>query len=355
MDKERQYEYALDQHDRLIHIDQMDRKIRMENEYHCPNCGAQMSAVLGEKRVWYFRHYQGQTCSLETYWHMVCKSYFFWQYKDALDNQEPVKIMADVSTMCDHCSLGPCPIAKQTRLMDLTTKYTKVFLEKKENKGFRPDVLLKDVQGNELFVEIHVTSPCSPEKLASGVPIIEFHMTDASIDLLTARPIKAGEQVSFYNFIDNRQGPRKARGAECKKEIQDALVVYPSQKIFLFQGDNVGKPNNLPSGFIIQPVEHQDLLNSDELFMREIERAYHAGLKLKSCFLCEHGIPINNKFLNVYCDTRKELPHTTAIDCKDYSPNPDKFPMRFFNEREIEKRQTYNEMVDQGLVKPENK
>jgi len=162
-----QYEYAINDSHQLFHIQDVTPSIREKENFTCPECGLRMLARLGQQRTHHFVH-DGQPCGLESYTHKIGKLIFFHRYKDALKTGNPVNIYADVPTMCDHCSLGPCLLQHQFKKMDLTKRFQVIDIEKKLNDSLIPDILLTDKGGKQIFVEIHVTSPCSQEKLQSG-------------------------------------------------------------------------------------------------------------------------------------------------------------------------------------------
>jgi predicted RNA-binding Zn-ribbon protein involved in translation (DUF1610 family) len=329
-----QYEYAFDQADTLLHIEDITPEIRKEKDFTCPECGLKMIARLGQKRAHHFMH-DGQPCGIESYTHKIGKLIFYQRYTDALESRTPVTIYADVPVMCDHCSLGPCPLEHNFKRMDLTRRYKKNDLEKQIAGGLIPDILLTDDKGKHIFVEIHVTSPCSPEKLASGVSIIEFHLEGPEdFDLLLAEPIQAGDEISFHNFPWTR---RKATEMECGKALLDVFIIYPSKKCFLPQRGTITKPHTLPRGTYLQPIQYGDILSHSEITVWESERAYYVGIPITNCFLCQHHVP--EVMLNkVYCqkESYKENKHSAAAKCRNYLQDPEHFRFRNITNKQIE-------------------
>lgn len=190
-------------------------RINSREDVTCPECKMKMIPRLGPKRAHHFMH-DGQPCGLESYTHKIGKLLFYQRYKDALKNDDPVTIYANVPVNCDHCSLGPCLLEHKCKVMDLTKRFKKIDLEKKIDDGLIPDILLTDGKGKNIFVEIKVTSPCSQDKLDSKNPIIEIHLEGPEdFDLPLADPIIAGEKISFHNFPWFK---RKAQEKECGRE-----------------------------------------------------------------------------------------------------------------------------------------
>ncbi len=307
----------------------------MEKSFNCPQCEMKMIARLGQKRAHHFMH-DGHPCGLESYTHKIGKLIFYLRYKKALKNGFPVVIHADVPVNCDHCSIGPCLLEYNSKTMDLTNRYNKISLETKSAENLIPDILLTDKDGKQIFVEIHVTSPCSQEKLDSGNPIIEFHLegpTDFYL-LQSAEPLRNGKKISFHNFPWIR---KKATEKECGNELQNVFIVYPSRKCYLPERGSFLKPSELPKGTYLQPIQYADILMHNELNVRESERAFHFGVAIANCFLCHHHIP--EALLNkVYCkiDSYEDKKHSAAANCSKYRPDQNKFHFRNISSQQIE-------------------
>ena len=331
-----QYEYAINDSHQLFHIKDVTPDIRKKESFTCPGCGLKMLARLGQQRIHHFVH-DGQPCGLESYTHKVGKLIFFHRYRDALETGSPVNIYADVPIMCDHCSLGPCTLEHQFKKMDLTKRFEFIDIEKKLNDSLIPDILLTDNEGTQIFVEIHVTSPCSKEKLQSGKPIIEIHLeSPEDFHILLADPIQVYDKISFFNFPWIK---RKASQQECGKNLQNVFIVYPSGKCYLPGGNDIINPVRMPRGSYFQPVQFSGNLTSNESMVWESERAYYAGVPIKSCFLCRHHTP-EGVFNGVYCskkaNTYETKKYSAAGNCPDYIPDPEVFNYKDVPEEYLE-------------------
>ncbi len=219
-----QYLFAYSINDTLVNISNVTHENR--EKYYCPSCGIEMSAVLGNKREPHFRH-KGDSCSYESYLHKISKQLLKWRF----DNESKFEISYYVTKYCPntHCHLrdSRCDTINELRTINLKDEYNICEIEG-SYKGFRADIKLSNSDKPEaipLFLEVAVTHKCSPEKISSGVPIVEIsvtnerdvlqplieHKTSESlskqrITLFTPQAIE--EKIKFHNF-DRIMNPYK--------------------------------------------------------------------------------------------------------------------------------------------------
>lgn len=218
-----QFHNALDAAGNVININEVTRDNRLEY-YSCIGCGAEMSAVLGEKRQHHFRHKEAH-CSWESYLHKLGKK----KLKERFDNQKEFIISYYVERTCEKTS--DCKLIKRyprelecnkkiLRNVNLKELYD-TCEEEVTYKGFRADLMLSHSRHPErkpIFLEISVTHDCESDKLNSGIEIIELKITDEK-DVL--RPLVESESlfmditsqnpysyqllppIRFYNFERN--------------------------------------------------------------------------------------------------------------------------------------------------------
>lgn len=209
---------AVDTDGKVINIKEVTRENRAR-QYFCIGCGAEMSAVLGEKREHHFRHKEAH-CSWESYLHQLSKK----RLKERFDKQEEFNISYYVEYVCeksDGCRLGLLHSKQSCNRRELRTVDLKRMYDTCEEEvcynSFRADLMLsnsKQPDRKPLFLEISVTHDCEPEKLALGIEIIELKITDeddtqkplteqASLFVGTsANPYQCGAMppIRFYNF-----------------------------------------------------------------------------------------------------------------------------------------------------------
>ena len=173
---------ATDTDGHIIHIDEVTKENRAEH-YYCVGCGGEMSAVLGDKREHHFRHKEAH-CSWESYLHKLGKM----RLKQRFDTQNDFVIKYYVEHHCDKtkgCKLEPIYRDKKCNRRELIALDLKKLYDTCEEEvsynGFRADLMLSSKEHPErepIFLEISVTHDCEPEKLASGIQIIELKIAD---------------------------------------------------------------------------------------------------------------------------------------------------------------------------------
>lgn len=211
-----------------MRIDDVTEENRKKYRFFCYGCDAELFPVLGKVRRHHFRHKKGEGhgCSFETYLHKTAKRLL----KQRFDRDSNFSILVEAVNMCDmfdDCSFrkglseseqkGQWDMIPNKRIIcnkhfqkkiDLKKFYDTCEIEKGYN-GFIADVKLSNSQDDSivpLFLEICVKHPCSPEKINSEIPIVEFYINGAE-DL---KPFESGKNyviqekegsVKYYNFI----------------------------------------------------------------------------------------------------------------------------------------------------------
>lgn len=217
-----QFHNATDTDGKMIHIDEVTQDNRAEH-YFCIGCGKEMSAVLGEKREHHFRHKE-DTCSWESYLHQLGKKLI----KQRFETSTEFIVQYYGQSTCqkwEECKLRKsCGQLKcQSKLLfsvDLKNNFD-TCEEEAGYKGFRADLKLTHSEYPErepIFLEIFVTHECKPDKIASGIKIIEIKI-NSEIDALqpiienegsmveskpyTPYNVKTISPIRFYNFERN--------------------------------------------------------------------------------------------------------------------------------------------------------
>ena len=99
-----QFHHALDATGNIININEITQENRAKC-YYCIGCGAEMSAVLGEKRQHHFRHKEAH-CSWESYLHKFGKK----KLKEKFDTQKEFIISYYVEFTCEKAA--DCQLTK---------------------------------------------------------------------------------------------------------------------------------------------------------------------------------------------------------------------------------------------------
>ena len=207
MKPEAKYSWALDGNDRLIHIDTVLREARDSGEFgtfHCPGCGKQMNAALGDSNRHYFAHYASKRgCGTETYLHGLMKL----RLKEKFDSGEPLVISILRPTVCKD--YRTCPFFSRDvccnpehRDYDLSKIYDTCSLEERVQSPENPDewyvadILLSHSAGKRppMLLEVKVTHEIGEQKASSGLLVVEmFVRSEEDVNFFVKGPIKEME------------------------------------------------------------------------------------------------------------------------------------------------------------------
>lgn len=356
------YQYAYNEFNQCINIEEVSDETRKSSTFHCISCGTEMSACLGNKRKHYFRHKTEVDCNLETYLHKMGKIVFVKCYKDCLEQKKPYLVSIWRKLFCIKEQTCPffekeseynncCESRKSTT--DLT-RYYDTISEEKRIGNLVPDVLLEGKDMPPFFIEIKVSHGCDENKIKSGYPIIEFGIQgESDLELLkTCNIVETNSgrylihrhpnanllhgcdetgKAFFYNFKDFRQ----------KEQLQ-------CQSIWSF---GIRKDNGKAyvSNDPISCNQVNDIIESHslrgelayELFLPfrcplsyqfGIARAREKGLEIKSCYLCRYhalndSVVYTEDYRPIFCKLSKKLQtekyrHSMdAYNCLTYKPD----------------------------------
>ena len=155
------YHYALDEHNRLVHINDVDRDNRNSHIFHCLNCGAEMVPRMGDVRAWHFSHSASEEhCGAETYLHKLAKRLIRMEF----ENKPSFNIRYCRDVVCSDVST--CPFAKpewchsaEPETFDLK-QYYDTCKEEQEINGYIADLMLTSSEypkREPVLIEIQVT------------------------------------------------------------------------------------------------------------------------------------------------------------------------------------------------------
>lgn len=199
------YRYAKNENGDIVDI----KNVSGHGDFICLGCGQLMNANIGQKNEHCFSHRNCEadnTCRPETYLHALGKEAFIRLFLHHKENGTPLSIASKRSC---KCGVNPCPDGQTEKCqkqendsLELYPFYNQ-YEEEKWDYKYRPDVLLKSVQGEKIYIEIFVNSPCSPEKINSGIPIIEFSLKDEDdLELFSDESFAKNDnpKIKFYNY-----------------------------------------------------------------------------------------------------------------------------------------------------------
>lgn len=199
------YRYAKNEKGDIVDI----KNVSDHGDYFCLSCGQLMNANIGQKNEHCFSHRNREAdnyCRPETYLHVLGKKLFIDLFLHHKKNGIPLSIASKCSCIC---GLEPCPYDRKVQCQkqeDDTLEiypFCNEYEEEKWDYEYRPDVLLKSAGGNKIYIEICVSSPCSPQKISSGIPIIEFSLKDEDdLELFSDEAFAKTDnpKIKFYNY-----------------------------------------------------------------------------------------------------------------------------------------------------------
>jgi hypothetical protein len=339
------YHYALDEHNSLVSIKQAYLERNEPHIYRCVGCGAMMIARLGEVRNWHFAHRGNEEhCANETYLHQLAKRLIREKFEN--DSTFMVGYYRDVK-----CSdIGSCPFAMpdECHVPKLETFDLKEFYDtcKEEQSvgNYIADLLLTNSSKPDrdpVLIEIQVSHKSTPQKLNSGLRIIEIRIrTEDDIDALLKDTIVENPEAKFGQVRDDKTiGFAKFIGFKKKASVPEPLEQRSIQRFYLFRS---GKAfvTNLDEFKSCRKVFTKD--NDKAIFEASIDSFYldsptpyefglvmarENGIEIKTCQFCKYhrsGFEVGFGLSPIFCCLYKkygtpENPNPQyAKDCSYY-------------------------------------
>lgn len=156
-----------------------ERGIDKTRPFYCPGCEQEVyAATEGKIQRPHFRHKSsiGKGCSEpEHYIHWITKELFadFYQQADYFGVQMPIALFCSETGTCEKHIVHE---------INLKAKYPHILVEQYD-QGFKPDCMLYNDLGENLYLEVNYTHAVSQDKIDIGVPIIELDVsTEKDID-----------------------------------------------------------------------------------------------------------------------------------------------------------------------------
>lgn len=280
------YQYALDEENHIIDISMINKEHRIHSNYHCPSCGRELIAKLGEKKQKHFAHKfdtEGFPCNNETYLHQLAKI----KIKEKFDKSESFfiklreKVICSSVENCEFATNKHLCIKERDKLVNLKKYYNLCSIEK-SIKDFRADLLLENtITGiKPILIEIFVTHPCTQDKINSKLPIIEIPIqSEEDIQIIENKTELCGQT---YNFpIKNIYEPMEIN------YIIQKYVLFSSGKYSYISTHQISCKN-------IETPQFEHTLLDISVYDGKLEKTeffYYAislGYNLKNCSICQH-------------------------------------------------------------------
>lgn len=309
------YDSALDSLGQIVHIKNIIREESgIKGKYSCIDCGQELIPRLGQKNERHFAHKEDVACLGETHLHKLCKLTFFNVYQKCLKEKKAFNIELNQNQTCTKCESElnmVCDLGEKLILVDLTKKYDKVFLERKDGE-FTPDITLisKDCQ-DKIFIEIAVSHKSTDKKLNSDNKIIELKVNDPiyaefieDCELSVNHP-----EITFHNFK-----VKKFDGVVYENycdTIFNFFVVFSEGKCRLFQMTLLQIKSYLKKGKenILFYSLTENYSSRSSVFKFFVAKAYKENIDVRNCFICKY------RAKEVFMDDNNEYIEGKPIFC----------------------------------------
>lgn len=328
------HHYAFDKDGKLIFI-RKDVGIKVpRDDYYCIECGEVMRPVQGEIKEWHFRHKnENLQCNKESYLHKLGKIII----KERFDSSNTFVVRYHRQLCCPkyhNCNIRRFACLRdELSIINLKELYDTCQEEKcVNNSKYRADLLLTHSKHPErsVYLEIAYKHKCEPEKIASGISIIEIGVKE---DLDFGMPLEEPKQIKidfdnpnkpytkeappvrFYNF--ERRVPTNVPNIQ----PVDLYIVYYDNGFYYPRTfvDRCDIFKAIPSPIVYLLAVRKGTFDDDnnyKFFLFGMIKAVSSGVPIKCCAICSN----NNKGL---CELNKESddPYKKASLCKKYIIN----------------------------------
>ena len=321
------YQYAKDETGNLIDINNLEEKNRNNFKFFCIGCGNELIARIGKIKIRHFSHKKVETCSGETYLHLLGKQLFYDNYIECLNTNKPFEIEFYQKRICNHYEqdLGvKCELERNIERIDLTQYFDKISIEERKD-SFIADIMLTSKSGkNKIFIEIAVTHLSTEKKINSKYRIIEIKI-DSEEDF---EPIKRKflSEINSKIEIKNFKTKQINCNGDCK-ETHNLLTLDKEGRCLLKQLNlkqikrhlEIDK-EKIAKYEISEHNSYESYYNSIK-FITAVATFAKENFKIRNCFICRYhahndtwwledgvnNVPIFCKFLKIRCNSNQAV------------------------------------------------
>ena len=326
--------FAKDSDGNIININDVTEKDRAKH-FFCIGCDNEMRPVIKGKKQHHFRHKANVICNHETYLHRLGKGFIKWMFNnhDSFPISYYVNYFCDKTTNCKFADFINSCNRREPYSVDLK-KYYDTCEEEVSYRGFRADLMLSSSEHPDrrpIFIEISVSHDCEPEKINSGIPIIEIKLQseydvfrsfrsfrslneenlfiDTTQEIDTKHPYKADllPSLRFYNFKRRIQSSHNLDRFWIPETPNHILYGWVEQKYI----DCIKYNNNHRKDSIYELTVLSNIQNNGKevnLYELGMVKAADRGLNIRHCLMCynQHKCSIRPLF--------RELTYLQFID-----------------------------------------
>lgn len=341
------HHYALDKSGAIIHLVR-DHEIARE-DYYCIGCGKIVRPVMGGERDWHFRHLEtNPDCDHESWLHRFAKRYF----KEKFESEDSFVVSYWVKETCSRYKNCPLKsdICSSEQLHELNLKQIYDVCEEEKTDGtnrYRADLKFynsKDSTIKPLFLEIAYKHDCRPEKIASGIQIVELKIEkeeDVEKSIIEPRQLMLDHSkgnpysfcsppnIRFYNFE-----------RELKRSMSQNLrlfIVFKDDKQMIghgLLGENKAYTCDKLDIFNHPSILYVLLVTADymksnpqfNLWSYGIFKAVCHGITVRNCLICrkcykgQGGCIRHRNYMENLLDSERVNKDEEAAECRDFNP-----------------------------------
>lgn len=339
------YQNALDKNDNIIHIASINTVNKQTlSPFRCVGCHSELIPALGNIREHHFKHKSNTHCSFETYLHKAAKLAVSKGLKKAIEENGNYWLSPSQSITCPNdYRKGACGNCGQRKArLNLARAVASVSVEKKA-KGFIADVLAESIDEDiQIAIEICVSNPCSPEKIASGLSIIETKVSNETDVQQLYNGIPAGSadynlplinDITASHCLLPQSEPKPTNEITPKR----TLILYDDGRLFIlnqpfsyeFRDEILGKhfeycvqKNSSGAKIVCKVLGAWGVTKAlvDEQMVANV--IMNLGRqKVRSCVGCKHFAKHGPNVLeNITCKIRGAQPQYEALKCDLFDP-----------------------------------
>lgn len=326
--REVRYKYAVNEQGIIMSIDDAQKG---EEKYFCLECHDEMVPKKGDTNAFHFAHKKAE-CNYDNYLHTLAELIIQKWYNESKE----IKISVPVNEKCidfESCLFkrGTCAHEANSPFYNLKKWFANCEREPKDTidkYGYKPDLFLRndDNPMNCIFIEIAVTHPCEPDKINSGIRIIEFVIKneDDIKSIIDNIFICRNEKIRMYNF----HSEEKFGIFENLELSLNKFYLFPSKKTNADYYFRCNKKNEIRGVFEITVDGNEFYLSVPrEHSFFDIAIAYASQYydDLKHCQLCKYQkldyegnriCPLHKKY-----GTSKFCSDNNPLECSFFQKN----------------------------------
>ena len=329
------YRYALNENNELVEVHSAHD---IGGTYHCPQCGKQMICKCGQKNAWHFAHNKAE-CDYNKYLHTIAEQKLLEWFNSSND----ISIVLRTKEICFKAEVCKfyreqlCDKEINSDKFNLKKYYGHCELEKgieKNGHRFIADLLCypRNERNDPLFIEIFVTHSCEPEKINSGIRIIEFDIkSENDLDAIIGKTIKECDRIRLYNFHPNLicKTPDRFQG------LLKKFILLPSKKGYVcnISCNELEKHRGLIEISIPYNDYAPEFLGGGGFFSIAFAVATRYDNTIKHCCLCKYhvyrdwdGFGVCNLYKRF--GTKRYSSNNDARNCSYYRPDEQSIQMR---------------------------